>query len=271
MVANDLVRTLLVACGLCVSLSCFADTGGPPTEKCSPKGFVKKECFREELDKRLSPLRIKFPGMTDLQLSNLLSKQSESCEDNVVRDGFEGELLWVGQYQCQWEAAKVLLANSDSLKIPDTQWQEKKLANTVLPVLAEKSGTLSSGPIPVALKAYIVDKFEADDEDANVINLGDINSDTLDDFLITIRNSAYCGTAGCTTQLLLSDSGNRFRVGYDGNLFELALHKVDSRGVAVFNAAGHFSMCAESGPGVCKLLLELNSDKLVILEKVLQP
>lgn len=135
-----------------------------------------------------------------------------------------------------------------------------------LSAVAQQTLTLNSPSVPAGLKTYLLEKFAAESEDFVVVKLGDIDADNKDDFLITVNNSTYCGTAGCVTELLLSAREAQYVEAYSGNLHELTLDGTKAKGGVRFNALGHASMCAASGPVVCELVLELKENKLVILE-----
>lgn len=135
-----------------------------------------------------------------------------------------------------------------------------------LPVIAQQTVTLNSPSVPVGLKTYLLEKFVAESEDTVVVKLGDIDADNKDDFLITVDNSVYCGTAGCVTELLLSAGEDQYVEAYSSNLHELTLDGTKAKGGVRFHALGHASMCAVSGPVVCELVLELKGQKLTVFE-----
>jgi len=139
-----------------------------------------------------------------------------------------------------------------------------------LPVIAQQTVTLNSPSVPAGLKTYLLEKFVAESEDIVVVKLGDIDADNKDDFRITVNNSVYCGTAGCVTELLLSAREDQYVEAYSGNLHELTLDGTKAKGGVRFNALGHASMCAASGPAVCELVLELKGSKLVIVNRKLE-
>lgn len=139
-----------------------------------------------------------------------------------------------------------------------------------LSAMAQQTSALNSPSVPAGLKTYLLEKFVAESEDIVVVKLGDIDADNKDDFLITVNNSVYCGTAGCVTELLLSAREDQYVEAYSGNLHELTLDGTKAKGGVRFNALGHASMCAAIGPVVCELVLELKNEQLVILESKVQ-
>lgn len=135
-----------------------------------------------------------------------------------------------------------------------------------LSAMTQQTLTLNSPNVPAGLRTYLLEKFAAESEDFVVVKLGDIDGDNKDDFLITVNNSTYCGTAGCVTAVLLSAREDQYVEAYSGNLHEINLERTKAKGGVRFNALGHASMCAATGPVTCELVLGLKGQKLTVFE-----
>ena len=133
--------------------------------------------------------------------------------------------------------------------------------------MTERVASIGGVSVPYSLMTLIFKRFEeAEPDRITVTNLGDIESDGKDDFIVSTTSSSYCGTAGCATLLVVSRTDQQFLIAYDEHLHELNLESTRSTGGVRFNALGHASMCGASGPVVCELLLQLKGDKLAIVE-----
>jgi hypothetical protein len=127
-----------------------------------------------------------------------------------------------------------------------------------LPSIAQT--TLETLPQP--LRSHVLLDYADALEDVSVKNLSDVNSDGKDDFILTVNSAIYCGSAGCQTEVLISNS-RAYAVAYRGNLLGITLQAGREGLSPRFDAIGHLSFCNGKGGGACEFVLELRGAELV--------
>ena len=120
--------------------------------------------------------------------------------------------------------------------------------------------------VPSELRKYVFDMYEDVARNVSVINLSDLNADGKNDFILTIEDTGYCGSAGCLTQLLISTKSDRYVVVYSGNLYELKLQPNKSQAPRRFDVIVHSSLCNRNGSDVCEFVLELRGYELELID-----
>ena len=132
--------------------------------------------------------------------------------------------------------------------------------------VVKKEADAGQVSVPSELREYVFDMYEEVAKNVSVINLSDLNADGKNDFILTIEDTGYCGSAGCLTQLLISTKSDRYVAVYSGNLYELKLQPNKSQAPSRFDVMGHSSLCNRNGPDVCEFVLELRGYELDLID-----
>lgn len=267
-----------------------------------PEGGYLPSMFRTRLNAASESGQVNFAGHYILTTWGC---GSGGCIDGAIIDAKSGDVFWLPQSACCADGDDYFYEKeSRLLKVVANQGQKlsayeeealnkREQAGEEIPfedyaprsveysyvfdgtkfnkissrVATEKVASIGGVSVPYSLKTLIFKHFEGVEPDRlTVTNLGDIESDGKDDFIVSTNSSLYCGTAGCATLLVVSRTDQQFLIAYDGNLHELNLESTRSTGGVRFNALGHASMCRASGPVVCELLLQLKGDELAIVK-----
>lgn len=101
------------------------------------------------------------------------------------------------------------------------------------------------------------------------IATADFNGDNIDDPIITLvgfpcngsAHGGFCGSAGCVTQIWVSDSDGLWTLRFNSNVRGLELIAAENQDDLV--TVNHGTFCGESGAFYCELRLTYSDDSFV--------
>jgi hypothetical protein len=127
----------------------------------------------------------------------------------------------------------------------------------------------SAKPLPPEVQSVINEAIKSCDEkvqfEKGFLTRRDINSDSIDDFILDYRHficgtsaSLYCGSAGCLTQVFASLSDGKFAKVLDDNVQAIKFQRVRGRPAMLLELNG--SACGKVGAEVCRVTLYWNGE-----------
>ena len=266
-----------------------------------PDGGYLPSMFRTRLNEAARSGDVNFAGRYILTTWGC---GSGGCREGAIVDAKNGDVFWLPRSACCYDDGDYsYIENSHLLKVVSNEGQElsrdaeealdkRKQAGEDVPfedyrapsveyfyffdgvrfqevfkqTLDKKEADAVEVSVPSELRKYVFDMYEDVAKDVSVINLSDLNADGKNDFILTIVDTGYCGSAGCLTQLLISTKSDRYVAVYSGNLYELKLQPNKSQAPSRFDVMGHSSLCNQNGPDVCEFVLELRGYELELID-----